>query len=86
MTVVAIPRYTTDDNASSASQTITASDTVNFPFVTRKIYVGGAGVVNVVYPSGLTQVFTCVAGGTLEVEAIRVNSTSTTATLMVAQF
>lgn len=72
--------------ASSKSQSITASDSVNFPHYTRQIYVGGAGVVNVVYPDGATQVFTVPAGGTLQVKAIRVNSTSTTATLMVAQF
>lgn len=78
---------------------ITKSDTVNFDGTTTAagvqptggnccdaIYVGGAGVVVVVFENGATASFTCVAGQLLPVRAIRVNSTNTTATLMLALY
>lgn len=82
------------------SVTITKSDTVNFdgstysanpagnfkPIPCDAIYVGGAGVVVVVYENGATASLTAVAGQTLPVKAIRVNSTNTTATLMEALY
>jgi len=66
---------------------ITKHDSTNF--VEGKcswIHVGGAGVVIVVFSDGSTAAMTCVAGQRLDVEAIRVNDTSTTATLMVAMY
>ena len=49
------------------------------------IYVGGAGNVAVVLPSGVAITFVGVpAGSILPVRAIRVNSTNTTATSMLA--
>lgn len=78
------------------SRPITKSDTVNFDGTTysataagkaipcEAIYVGGAGIVVAVYENGQTENFTCVAGQILPVKAIRVNSTTTTATLMAA--
>lgn len=79
---------------------IVPSDTINFDGTTASaltaagpwghgcnaIYVGGAGIVQVVQKDGTVVPFTAVAGSTLWVNAIRVNSTNTTATLMVAQF
>ena len=66
---------------------ITKSDTVDIADgITQAIYVGGAGVVVVVFPGGSTASFTCVAGQILPVQAKRVNSTNTTATLMVALY
>lgn len=68
---------------------ITKSDTDNFPAVDgpcEAIHVGGAGVVVVVFENDSTASFTCVAGQVLEVRAKRVNSSSTTATLMVALY
>ena len=50
------------------------------------IYVGGAGIVQVVRPDGTVVAFTAVAGSVLPVRAIRVNAVSTTATLMVALY
>jgi len=50
------------------------------------IYVGGAGVVAVVFQDGTVVNFTCVAGEVLPVRARRVNATNTTATLMVALY
>lgn len=71
---------------------ITKSDTVNFPNqgtsdnLTSAIYVGGAGIVQVVFQDGSTCDFTCVAGQILPVQAKRVNSAVTTATLMIALY
>jgi hypothetical protein len=79
---------------------ISKSDTINFdgstysanptggykPSPCEAIYVGGAGVMVVVFESGLTASFTCIAGQILPVKAIRVNSTNTTATLMIALY
>lgn len=62
---------------------ITKSDTDNFAYQVRAIYVGGAGNVVVVTPAGSVVTFTGVPAGTiLPVRAIRVNSTDTTATDM----
>lgn len=74
---------------------ITKSDTTSFTPVggaaanniaCDAIYVGGAGVVAVVFADGSVVNFTCVAGEILPVMAIRVNSTNTTATLLVALY
>ena len=53
---------------------------------TDAVYVGGAGIVVAVFPNGSTAQFTCVAGQTLPIAVKRVNSTSTTATLMLALY
>jgi hypothetical protein len=78
--------------------TITPSDTVNFDGTTfdaasptkalpcQAIYVGGAGIVVAVWENGHTCNFTAVAGEILPIKAIRVNSTTTTATLMKAMY
>lgn len=77
---------------------ITKSDTVNYDGSTfsasaatkaipaEAIFVGGAGIVVAVYENGVTDQFTCVAGEILPLKTIRVNSTTTTATLMVALY
>ncbi len=66
---------------------ITKSDTENFwRGPCDAIYVGGAGIVVAVTGNGDAVSFTCVAGQILPIEAIRVNSTTTTATLMVALY
>lgn len=74
---------------------ITKSDTINIDgtySVTPcavpcdAIYVGGAGIVVVVFQDGSTIQLTAVAGEVLPVRAIRVNSTTTTATLMAALY
>lgn len=64
---------------------ITPSDSVDFSFGSGWIYVGGAGVVAAV-PEGQDAPvnFTAIAGATLPVVCKRVNTTNTTATLMVA--
>lgn len=63
---------------------IVKSDTVDLVKPADGIWVGGAGVVVAVKPDGTAVSFTCVAGTLLPIYCIRVNSTNTTATLMVA--
>ena len=80
----------------SSAFAITKSDTINFDASVSTsgayvrpcdaIYVGGAGIVVAVLQDGSTVNFTAVAGGILPIRAIRVNSTTTTATLMVALY
>jgi hypothetical protein len=75
---------------------ITKSDTVDFDgnnstngqiaIPCDAIYVGGAGIVVAVFQDGSTCNFTAVAGEILPIRAIRVNSTTTTATLMAALY
>ena len=68
-------------------EAITKHDSTNFTSgECEGIWVGGAGVVIVVRPDGTAVAFTAAAGSIIPVRAIRVNSTDTTATLMVALF
>lgn len=69
------------------SAAITKSDSVSIPEgPTHAIYVGGAGVVAVVFTDNSVVNFTCVAGQILPVMAKRVNSTATSATLLSALY
>ena len=80
------------------SVVITKSDTVNFDGSTYSasastkaipadaIFVGGAGVVVAIFADGSLAPFTVLAGTVLPLKCIRVNSTSTTATLMNALY
>lgn len=78
--VITAPRY--NDYVA-----IVKSDTVNFAEgVCDAIYVGGAGIVVAVAENNNTTSFTCVAGQVLPIAAKRVNSTTTSATLMVALY
>ncbi len=68
---------------------VTKSNTVDIPRVgseyPRALWVGGAGDVDVVTPDGLNAVLSAVPAGTLlPIRCKRVNSTATTATLIVA--
>lgn len=54
--------------------------------LTDAIYVGGAGVMAVVLQDDSVVEFTCIAGQILPIKAKRVNSTNTTATLMIALY
>jgi len=80
------------------SVVITKSDTVNFDGSTYSasastkaipadaIFCGGAGVVVAIFEDGSLAPFTVLAGTVLPLKCIRVNSTSTTATLMNALY
>lgn len=68
---------------------ITPSDTVNLPLGPPKaIYVGGAGVVALVFIKGDGEEvvnLTAIAGAFLPIENVkRINSTNTTATALLA--
>lgn len=66
---------------------IAKSDSVNFAEgPCDAIYIGGAGIVVAVSENDNTTSFTCVAGQVLPISAKRVNSTNTSATLMVALY
>lgn len=68
---------------------ITKSDTVNFDFgPPDAIYVGGAGVVALVFTNDEVQNITAVAGAILPFQGCikRVNSTNTTATVCMALY
>ena len=67
---------------------ITKSDTVNIEFgPPDAIYVGGAGIVALVFNNNEVQPITCVAGQTLCIAGVkRVNSATTTATVMNALY
>jgi len=68
-------------------ETITPHASTNFPGgECEGIWVGGAGIVQVVRPDGTVVPFTAVAGSVIPVRAIRVNAVSTTATLLVALY
>lgn len=79
-------------NPFNIAAAITPSDTVdiaantNLPASTDAIFVGGAGIVAAVMSNGSVVNFTCTAACLLPIKAKRVNSTNTTATLMVALY
>jgi hypothetical protein len=63
---------------------ITPSDTVDLPYDTRLIYIGGAGAVTVIDTKGNSRVYTALAlGNWHRISARRVMSTGTTATLLL---
>jgi hypothetical protein len=75
----------------TGTRPITPSDSVDVGLVGSQvlfdaIYVGGAGVVAVVLQDGTVQNFTAVAGEVIPIRGKRVNSTNTTATLLVALY
>lgn len=75
------------DTQYNKSVAITPSDTVDFmDGLTDAIYIGGAGIAQVVQQDGTVGAFTCVAGQILPIKAKRVNATSGTATLMRALY
>lgn len=64
--------------------TVVPSDSVPFAVSIKALYVGGAGDVTAVMLDGAVVVFKAVPLGTvLPITASRINSTATTATLMV---
>lgn len=75
------------DTPANGAETVTPSDTVNLTNTSRGLYVGGTGNVAVVMKDGTTATFVAVpAGAILPIRITRVNSTSTTATSMVALY
>lgn len=67
------------------AEAVTPSDDTDLTYVSRGLWIGGAGAVNVIMASGTTVLFSGVSAGTLlPIRVSRVKSTSTTATLLVA--
>lgn len=67
--------------------TVTPHDSTNFTFRPRAIWVGGAGNVVAVSQAGTVKTFVGVPAGTLlPIRPVRINSTSTTATAMLALY
>jgi len=62
---------------------VTPSDTVNIARPTRALWVGVSGDIAIVMPDGTTATIKN-ASGLVPVQCVRVNSTSTTATDIVA--
>lgn len=80
-------RDTADLSASYDYAAITPSDSTNLSKVTRGIYVGGNGNMVCVKEDGTTVTFVGVTAGIVyPIRAKRINSTSTTATSLVALF
>lgn len=70
---------------------ITPSDSANIAnpgtaLATDAVYVGGAGVVAAVFQDDTVVNFTAVAGEILPIRVKRINSTNTTATLLVGLY
>ena len=67
---------------------VTPSDTVDLPYATRSLYVGGAGDVTVMLVRASAQVtYKAVPAGTrLNISVTRVYATLTTATSILAEF
>lgn len=69
----------------SSAIAVTPSDTVGFAVTNAGVWVGGAGNMVCVMEDGRTATFTGVtAGSLLPIRVTRVNSTSTTATSILA--
>ena len=66
---------------------VVPSDTVDFPNVPRRLWIGGAGNVKINTAAGNAVTYTGVLAGTyLGIRASRVFATGTTATNIVAEF
>jgi len=84
MAAVDVSREGTGQPASFAAE-VTPHDSNELGFVTRALYVGGAGTVTVtMYGSGSNVAFEVVAGAILPIRVTKVLSTGTDATLIVA--
>lgn len=67
--------------------TITRSDSINFIFYTRGIYVGVGGNITIVTPSDTAVLYkNTVAGTVIPIRAKRVNLTGTDATDLVGMY
>lgn len=65
---------------------ITPSDTAPLAPVPVAVYVGGAGNVVAIGDDGVAGTFAVVAGQVLDIQPHRINSTSTTATGLIALY
>ena len=81
------PDKMTQAAPASGAEAVTPHDSTDLGTVSRAIYVGGAGNVAAVMLDGNVVTFSAVPAGTiLPIRVKRINSTNTTATLMVSIF
>ncbi len=82
------PFFSSSPNQSGVMATaVTTSDTANLPFITRFLFVGGAGNLAVQFPNGTNCTFTGVTAGTqIPLCVAKVLATGTTATNIVAVY
>lgn len=79
--------YVNSDLPALDGAAITTSDTVNFSYVARGIYIGVTGDVVIVNQSGSVLTFkNAQQGSILPIRCMRVNATNTTATNLIALF
>lgn len=72
---------------SSHAAAVAPSDSSSLAFVTKRLYIGGAGSVTVIMLDGTTVTYTAVPTGTyLNIRVSQVKSTGTTATNIVAEW
>lgn len=83
-----MPVYTADQAAPARSwKGVTPSDSVNLASGCRGLYVGGGGNVAAVGDDNVVQTFFAVpAGSFLPIGPRRINTTNTTATLILALY
>lgn len=80
-----VPQTQQQSVPATDGEAVTPSDTVDLAHVSRALWVGGAGNLQVIMQNGTTLVFSGVAAGTLlPLRVSRVKAASTTATLIVA--
>jgi hypothetical protein len=71
----------------SSAAVVTPDDANDLAAVTRAVYIGGTGHLNVIMMDGQTVLFSALPVGTvLPIRAKRIKSTSTTATPIVAMW
>ena len=70
--------------AAAGAASVTPSDTVSLGRTTRALWVGSSGDISAVFEDGSAATLTNVPVGVLPVADVRVNSTSTTASEIVA--
>ena len=74
------------DSPASRAEVVVPSDTVALTRVARALYVGVSGNIAVVMKDGTEVTFVAVPVGIFPVSVSRVDSTSTTATNMIALY
>ena len=85
-TPLQLPDAATGPASAVNAAAVTPSDSTDLTFITRSIYVGGAGTLTVILSGGATVEYLAVpAGTTLWIAATRVKATGTSATSIVAQ-
>lgn len=73
------------DNPASGGEAVTPHDTTELTYVSRAIYVGGAGNVTALMQNGDVVLFTAVPAGTiLPIRVKRINNTGTSASNMTS--